>query len=189
MTAPSSPTRGQPSSRCAPADYALAGKASSLMVSGAERPIWRSLLRAVCQWVFPGRRPCQGIRERVPCREVHARVSSVSCAQHGWPVAPAAVCSPEGCRGIAGMSWPRGCDWLPRDHGLGVACSGGRCCQAPPGCPCPVQDHRHGGGDDRGRDGDEHDLPAGHAAGDDGVHLGWRLYRPAEVARWRHLGG
>src|SRR5215831_3919059 len=46
----------------------------------------------------------------------------------------------------------------------------------PAGGPGPVQDYRDGGGQDRGAYGDEGDLPAGHAAGDDDLRRG----------RWRH---
>src|SRR5215813_7914225 len=46
---------------------------------------------------------------------------------------------------------------------------GGVCGHVPPGRPCPVQGHRDGGGQDRGADRDEGDLPAGHAPRDDGV--------------------
>jgi hypothetical protein len=42
----------------------------------------------------------------------------------------------------------------------------------PAGCAGPVEDHRCGGGEDGGCGGDEGDLPAGHAAGDDRVDLG-----------------
>ena len=57
--------------------------------------------------------------------------------------------------------------WCQMRHGSG----GGRG-RVPAGCAGPVEDHRCGGREDRGCGGDEGDLPAGHAAGDDGVDLG-----------------
>jgi hypothetical protein len=49
--------------------------------------------------------------------------------------------------------------------------SGGRCGYVPPRCPCPVEEYRERGGEQRGPGRDEGDLPAGHAAGDDGVDM------------------
>ena len=50
---------------------------------------------------------------------------------------------------------------------------------APAGGPGPVQEHRNGGGHDRGAYGDEGDLPAGHAAGDNDLHGGRWCHGPA----------
>ena len=65
-----------------------------------------------------------------------------------------------------GLVRPRG-RVLGARPGLGAGCG-----LVPAGGPGPVQDHRDGGGRDRGGDGDEGDLPAGHAADDDGLHRG-----------------
>jgi hypothetical protein len=58
-------------------------------------------------------------------------------------------------------AWPRCC---------GGGSGGGRG-NAPPRQPCPVEQHRGGGCEQRGPDRDQDDLPAGHAAGDHGMDL------------------
>ena len=57
----------------------------------------------------------------------------------------------------------------------GMDGSGGRGDRLTAGGARPVQQHRCGGGEQRGSDGDQGDLPAGHAADDDGADLD-RLY-------------
>jgi len=51
-------------------------------------------------------------------------------------------------------------------RGWALGCRGGLgagCRLVPAGGPSTVQEHRHGGGHDRGGGGDDGDLPAGHA--------------------------
>ena len=86
------------------------------------------------------------------------------------------------------MAAPGRVAWVSsRGRALGVGHrSGAGRGLVPAGGPGPVQEHRDGGGHDRGGHGDEGDLPAGHAADDDGVHLGrW----PAPVRRSPPGGG
>jgi hypothetical protein len=53
------------------------------------------------------------------------------------------------------------------------------------GCAGSVEKHRDGGGHDRGSYGDEGDLPAGHAAHDDGLHRGRWCHGPVAAAHGR----
>ena len=66
-----------------------------------------------------------------------------------------------------------------RDYGFGTAAiwSGAWRGHLPVCRADPVEGHGQGGGEDRGPDRDERDLPAGHAPGDDGMHPGRRVHR------------
>ena len=68
-----------------------------------------------------------------------------------------------------------------------AACSSGRCCRVLAGCPRPVHNYCHGGGEERGCDCDEGDLPARHAADDDGVQMGRCLGWPGRAVRGRFM--
>jgi hypothetical protein len=89
-----------------------------------------------------------------------------------WPGRPS--------RGVVSGGWA----WL-RVTRHGAGCCPGSCAEGgevTAGCSCPVEGHRSSG-EDRGCDGDQSDMPAGHAAHDDGVDRGWGL------SGVRHRGG
>jgi tetratricopeptide (TPR) repeat protein/transcriptional regulator with XRE-family HTH domain len=82
------------------------------------------------------------------------------------------------------MIEPGRVSWLG-SRGRALGCRGGLgagCGLVPTVRPGPVQEHRHGGGHDRGAYGDEDDLPAGHAAGDDDLHGGQWCHGPVAAA-------
>ncbi len=55
-------------------------------------------------------------------------------------------------------------------------------------CPAAVSEYRYGSGDQGGAGRDQGDLPAGHAAGGDGVHRSVRADGAAAVGRRRGVG-
>ena len=135
--------------------------------------------------VFPGRRTASGVA-KAPGPGVRQAGVSVLRAGEGdraWCM----VLVPAG--GWGGMTAPGRVAWVAL-RGRALGCrhgSGAGCGLVPAGGPGPVQEHRDGGGHDRGGHGDEGDLPAGHAAGDDGLHRGRR--RPVAAAHGRGRAG
>jgi hypothetical protein len=137
---------------------------------------WRAVCRCDGGWperrVFPGRRSASGVAKAAgPGVQAVVRV-----LRWGKVTGPGAWCW---LRPGGGAEWRRPAawpGWALRGRALGCQRGLGRWGGlVPAGGAGPVEEHGRGGGQDRGVSRDEGDLPAGHAARDDGLHRGrWR---------------